>query len=74
VDDSFKNCTYFPWLGDLKLDPPVEKFMLLLEKSFHYLPAFLGESAYQISGSEPRAWRQREEPIDLTGYANLISV
>jgi len=49
----------------LTLDPPVEKFVTLVESLFDNLPYLVSESAGQIAGADPTAWSQYEEPVEI---------
>jgi len=50
--------------GDLILDPPMEKFVSLMDRLFDHLPYLLSESAGQIAGSDPTSWPQYEELVE----------
>jgi len=52
--------------GDLRLDPPMEKFVSLVDSLFDKLPYLLSESAGHISGLDPTCWPHYAELVKPT--------
>ena len=72
LTDSFNydlsTTVYYLLLGELTLDPPMEKFVSLLDSLFDKLPYVLSESAGQIAGLDPTFWPHSEELVEPTMY------
>lgn len=58
--------------GDLTLDPPMEKFLALVDNLFDKLPYLVTESSIQICGSDATAWPQCDEHVEPTRYVEIL--